>query len=109
MLCIECKDIFSNELPAVRSEEWRVPKKRVAPHPQSAIKQAALFTTIENLLRQGIIRKSKVPHYSKALVAPKPDKTFCMCVDYRALNDCAPDASWPISNVAEMLRRVSSL
>ena len=31
-----------------------------------------------------------------------------MCVDYRALNDCTPDASWPISNIAEMLRRIDS-
>ena len=31
-----------------------------------------------------------------------------MCVDYRALNDCTPDASWPIPNIAEMLRRIVS-
>ena len=31
-----------------------------------------------------------------------------MCVDYRALNDYTPDASWPISNIAEMLRRIGS-
>ena len=31
-----------------------------------------------------------------------------MCVDYRALNDCTPDASWPIPNIAEMLRRIGS-
>ena len=31
-----------------------------------------------------------------------------MCVDYRALNDCTPDASWPISNIAERLRRIGS-
>ena len=31
-----------------------------------------------------------------------------MCVDYRALNNCTPDASWPISNIAEMLRRIDS-
>ena len=31
-----------------------------------------------------------------------------MCVDYRALNDCTPDASWPIPNIAKMLRRIGS-
>ena len=41
-------------------------------------------------------------------MVPKPDGTFRMCVDYRALNDCTTDASWPISNIAEMLRRIDS-
>ena len=60
------------------------------------------------MLRQGIIRKSTSPHYSQVLLVPKPDNTFRMCVDYRALNDCTPDASWPIPNIAEMLRRIGS-
>ena len=29
-------------------------------------------------------------------------------VDYRALNDCTADASWPITNIAEMFRRIGS-
>ena len=29
-----------------------------------------------------------------------------MCVDYRALNDCTPDANWPIPNITEMFRRI---
>ena len=39
-------------------------------------------------------------------MVPKPDGTFRMCVDYRALNDCTADASWPISNIAEMFRGI---
>ena len=31
-----------------------------------------------------------------------------MCVDYRAFDDCTPDASWPIPNIVEMLRRIGS-
>ena len=96
---IECKDIFSNELPAapseisefhltVRTKEWRVREKRAPPRPQSTIKQAALSTTWEILSRQiYVIRKSNGPHYSQVLLVPKPDETFCMCVDNRALND----------------------
>ena len=41
-------------------------------------------------------------------MVPKPNGTFRMCVDYRALNDCTADASWPIPNIAEMLRRIGS-
>ena len=104
MLCQEFKDTFSNELPAepakitkfhltVKDDEWEVARSRAPPRAQNSKKQAALFTTIETLIRQGIIRMSTSPHYSQVLLVPKPDNTFCMCVDYRALNDCTPDAS----------------
>ena len=59
------------------------------------------------MLRQGIVRKSTSPHYSQALLVPRSNNTFRMC-DYRALNDCTPDASWHIPNIAEMLRRIGS-
>ena len=92
----------------VETEELRVPKNRAPPRPQSAIKQAALFTMIETLLRQGIIRKSKAPHYSQVLLVPNPHKTYRICVDHRAMNDYTPDASWTIPNIAVMLRRIDS-
>jgi hypothetical protein len=31
-----------------------------------------------------------------------------MCIDFRNLNDCAEDASWPIPNIAEMLHRIGT-
>ena len=118
-LCAEFKDIFSNELPAapakilefhllVKESNWKIPKNRAPPCPQPTVKEAALFTILESLLRQGIIRKSNTAQYSQVLLVPKPDKTFRMCIDYRALDDCTPDASWPIPNIAEMLRRIGS-
>ena len=92
----------------VKEADWEVPKNRAPPRSQSTVKQAALFSTLEALLRQGIIRKSNAAHYSQVLLVPKPDQTFRMCVDYRALNDCTPDATWPIPNIAEILRRIGS-
>ena len=92
----------------VKDNEWRVARNRAPPRAQNPKKQAALFATIETLLRQGIIRKSTSPHYSQVLLVPKSDNTFRMCVDYRALNGCTPDASWPIPNIAEMLLRIGS-
>ena len=53
-----------------------------------------------------LIIKSSSPYYSQVLLVQKPDSTFRMCVDYRALNDCTPDANWPIPNITEMLRRI---
>ena len=60
------------------------------------VKQAALFSTLETFLRQGIIRTSNVAHYSQVLLVPKQDDFSCMCVDYRA--------SWPKPNIAGMDR-----
>ena len=116
-VCFKYRDIFSNELPAapakipeftldVQTEKWEVAKNRAPPRSQSDQKQTALFSTIETLLRQGIITKSSSPHYSQLLSVPKPDNTFRMCVNYRALNDRTPDANWPIPNITEMLRRI---
>ena len=64
--------------------------------------------SVQTLISQGIVEKSQSPHYSQILMVPKPDGTFRMCVDYRALHDCTADASWPIPNIAEMLRRIGS-
>ena len=41
-------------------------------------------------------------------MVPKPDGSKRMCIDYRNLNDCTADASWPIPNIAEMLRRTGN-
>ena len=72
------------------------------------MKQTALFKTKQTLISQGIVEKSQSPHYNQILMVPKLDGTFRMCIDYRALNDCTADASWPIPNIAEMFRRIGS-
>ena len=40
-------------------------------------------------------------------MVPKPDCSKRLCVDYRSLNDCTTDASWPIPNISEMFRRIA--
>ena len=84
-LCMEFKDILSNELPAapakipefnlVKDDEWKVAQNRAPPHAQNPKKQVALFTAIETLQRQRIIRKTSSPHYGQVLLVPKPDNT----------------------------------
>ena len=74
----------------------KVSKNRALPRTQSAVKQTDLFKTLQTLISQGIVEKSQSPHYSQILMVPQPDGAFRMRVDYRALNDCATDASWPV-------------
>ena len=62
-LCNKYKNIFCNELPGapakvpkfsltVQTEKCEVPRNRAPPCSQSTVKQTALFSTIETLLRQ---------------------------------------------------------
>ena len=118
-LCLEFKDIFCNDLPSSAAKippfkldvdvpRWRVPKNRTPPRPQSNEKQTEIVKQLEVLMKQGIIRVSQAAHYSQVLMVPKPGGKWRMCVDFRALNDCTLDASWPIPNIAEMLRRIGA-
>ena len=88
--------------------KWKVGKNRAPPRTQSVVKQTELFKTLQTLISRGIVEISQSPHYSQILMVPKADGTFRMCVDYRALNDCTADASWPVPNIAEMFRRIGS-
>ena len=92
----------------VDDTKWKVGKNRAPLRFQSSVKQTALFNTIQTLISQGIVEKSQSPHYRQILMVPKLDGTFRMCVNYRALNDCTADASWPIPTIAEMFRRIGS-
>ena len=117
--CTEFPDIFSNEVPKepanippfnliVDNLKWKVGKNRAPPRNQSPVKQTELFKTLQTLISQGIVKKFNTPHYCQIVMVPKSDGTFLMCVDYRALNDCTADASWPIPNIAEMFRNMGS-
>ena len=114
-----CTDTFCNDLPkdpadippfnlTVDNLKWKTSKNRAPPRSQSSVKQTALFKTIQTLISQDIVKKSHSPHYSQILMVPEPGGTFRICGDYRALNDCTANASWPIPNIAEMLRRTGT-
>ena len=118
-LCYHFRDIFSDVLPSqpanippfdlkVDDSKWSLPRNRTPPRPQSAANQVDIVKQLNELEAAGIIEKSQSPYYSQVLMVPKPDGSKRMCIDYRNLNDCTPDASWPIPNIAEMLRRIGN-
>ena len=60
------------------------------------------------MLDKGIVEPSSSPHYSQVLLIPKGDKDSRMVIDLRNLNACTADASWPIPNIAQILRRIGA-
>jgi hypothetical protein len=119
LLCNEFRDIFSNELPVspasippfelnVDDTKWKVSRNRTPPRPQSTANQADIIRQLAKLEEQGIIEKSNAACYSQVLMVPKPDGSKRMSIDFRNLNDCTEDASWPIPNITEMLRRIGT-
>lgn len=69
------------------------------PHAQ----QEKLDTVISGMLKDGIISKSKSDYNSPLILVPKPDKTWRICIDYRALNEKIIPVSFPIPRIADLL------
>ena len=92
---VKLKD--SNPQP-IRSHPYRVPV-----HLQSVIKGM-----IDNMMRDGIIRKSSSPWASPVVLATKPDGSYRFCVDYTKLNAMSVRESFPLPNLEEHLDRLAS-
>ena len=120
-LCEEFRHLFCEVLPStpaklkpfdilVNEEQWQTPSNRTPPRRLSPQKQQEVQKQVTELLRQGILEPSSASYYSQALLIPKPGvDNWRLCIDYRNLNNCTKDASWPIPNIDQMLRRIGKL
>ena len=63
---------------------------------------------IEELLKEGIIRKSKSPWASPVVLAKKKGGKFRFCGDFRKLNGVTIKDSYPLPVIDDLLRRVGN-
>lgn len=76
----------------------KIPHRRIPPNQIVEVKQH-----IENLLNQGIIRKSISPYASPVVIVRKKDNSIRLCVDYRALNTKTIKDAYPLPRIEEAL------
>lgn len=52
----------------------------------SVLENAEIKRQVQGLLDKGVIRPSTSPYVSPIVLVPNKDGTWCMCVDFQALN-----------------------
>ena len=61
---------------------------------------------VKQLLEQGLIRPSTSPYGAPVLLVSKPDGSWRMCIDYRALNQITTKNSYPLPRIDDLLDRI---
>ena len=87
-------------------------EKQIVNKPQYRIphaKQEQLNKEIKNMLKQGVISKSKSPYNSPLIVVSKPGGDIRPCIDFRALNKITIPLAFPIPRISELLSSIGQI
>jgi hypothetical protein len=87
--------------------KWRDKAARKNARTQSPAKMAALKRILEEMLRNGVIRRSQADRYSHVHLVPKPPADFRLTIDFRVLNECCTSFGWPIPKIKEIFLRIA--
>ena len=70
------------------------------------MESAEIKKKIQELLDKGIIRPSSSPCGSPIVLVPKKDGTWCMCVNFRALNKITVKKCYPLPRIDYLLDKL---
>ncbi len=76
------------------------------PYRLSDVHRRELARQVEILLRQGFITPSSSPFGAPVLFVPKPDGSWRMCIDYRALNTITRKNKFPLPRIDDLFDRL---
>jgi hypothetical protein len=77
---------------------------RLPPYQYSAAKKKAIQEQVKEILASGVIEASSSPYSSPIVMAPKKERKFRFCVDFRRLNGITEDSSQPLPVIHEVLK-----
>jgi len=108
----EYSELVSGQLGTVKGAEYEIDligqvPVRSPPYHCAPPKLKLLKEFVEDLLQKGVVRPSKSPCASPALLLPKPGGKYRMVVDYRKVNKKICFDSYPLPKIEQAFRHFS--
>ncbi|MCO5577004.1 hypothetical protein L7F22_030826 [Adiantum nelumboides] len=79
------------------------------PYRVSQAQQEEIMRQVNELVEKGMVRPSSSPFCSPVLLVHKKDGTYCMCVDYRALNKITIKNRFPVPCIEDLFDKLQGL
>ncbi|MCO5604768.1 hypothetical protein L7F22_058938 [Adiantum nelumboides] len=76
------------------------------PYRVSQAQQEEIMRQVNELVEKGMVRPSSSPFCSPVLLVHKKDGTYCMCVDYRALNKITIKNRFPVPRIEDLFDKL---